>query len=167
MIINDRSEGEAESHLSLVVFFHLAEEVAMITLPKFISVVGCGFLLYLGLSTAAQADIMASTADRLKAEQTDRRQGGQEAGEQQMKDMEAGESQGAKTIKGEVLRVEGNDCIVKGQDGKEVRLHVDLATMKGRNIEPGEQIEAKVNDQYHALSILSESAVTDRRNDKE
>ena len=139
----------------------------MISLPKFVSVVGCGFLLSLGLSTAAQADTMASTADKLKAEQSDRRQGGQEAGEKQKKDLEAGESQGAKTIKGEVLRVEGNDCFVKGQDGKEIRLHVDLTTLKGRNIEPGEQIEAKVNDQYHALSIHSESAVTDRRNDKE
>jgi hypothetical protein len=139
----------------------------MITLPKFVSVVGCGFLLCLGLSTAAQADNAASTVDRLKAEQSDRRQGGQEAGEKQKKDMEASESQGAKTIKGEVLRVEGNECFIKGQDGKAVWLYIDLTTLKARNIEPGEQIEAKVNDQNHALSILSAQAVSDRRNDKE
>ena len=55
----------------------------------------------------------------------------------------------------------------KGQDGKEVRLHIDVTTLKARNIEPGERIEAKVNDQNHVLSILSDPAVTDRRNDKE
>jgi hypothetical protein len=84
-----------------------------------------------------------------------------------MKDREGGQLKGEKTIKGEVLRVEGNDCFIKGQDGKEVRLHIDLTTMKAKNIEPGEHIEAKVNDQNHALSILSAQALTDRRNDKE
>lgn len=139
----------------------------MISLPKVVGGVSCGFLLCLGLSTAVQADNAASTADRLKADQSDRRQGGQEAGEKQMKDTEGGQSKGEKTIKGEVLRVEGDDCVIKGQDGKEVRLHIDLTTMKARNIEPGERIEAKVNDQNHVLSILSAQAVTDRRNDKE
>ena len=94
----------------------------MMSLPKVVGVVSCGFVLCLGLSTAAQADNAASTADRLKADQSDRRQGGQEAGEKQMNDMEGGQSTGAKTIKGEVLRVEGNDCVIKGQDGKEVRV---------------------------------------------
>ena len=78
-----------------------------------------------------------------------------------------GQSNGGKTIKGEVLRVEGNDCFIKGPDGKEMLLHIDLTTLKARNIEPGERIEAKVDDQSHALSILSDQAVTDRRNDKE
>lgn len=139
----------------------------MISLPKVVGVVSCGFLLYLGLSTAGQADNAASTVDRLKADQSDRRQGGQEAGERQMKDTEVEQTKGGKTIKGEVLRVEGNDCLIKGQDGKEMRVHIDLTSMKARNIEPGTYIEAKVNDQNHALSILSAQAVTDRRNDKE
>lgn len=139
----------------------------MISLPKILSVVTCGCLLCLGLSTAAQGEYAASTTDRLNADQTDRRQGGHEAGEKQKQDMEGGQSQGVKTVKGEVLRVEGNDCFIKGQDGKEVRLYIDLTTLKARNIEPGEQIEAKVNDQNHALSILSAQAVSDRRNDKE
>ena len=67
----------------------------------------------------------------------------------------------------EVLRVEGNDCFIKGQDGKEVRLHIDTVTLKARNIEPGERIEAKVDDQHPVIAILSNPAVTDRRNDKE
>ncbi len=139
----------------------------MISLPKVVGVVSCEFLLCLGLSTAGQADNAASTVDRLKADQSDRRQGVQEAGEKQMKDTEGGQSKGGKTIKGEVLRVEGNDCLIKGQDGNEMRVHIDLTTMKARNIEPGTYIEAKVNDQNHALSIFSAQAVTDRRNDKE
>jgi hypothetical protein len=139
----------------------------MVFLPKVVGVIACGFLLCLGLSTAVQADTAASTADRMKADQSDRRQRGQEAGEKQMKDTEGGQLNGGKTIKGEVLRVEGTDCFIKGQDGREVRLHIDLTTLKARNIEPGERIEAKVNEQNHALSILSDQAVTDRRNDKE
>ena len=58
-----------------------------------------------------------SSANRLKADQSDRRQRGQEAGEKQKKDTEGGQSGGTKTIKGEVLRVEGNKCFIKGQDG--------------------------------------------------
>ena len=72
-----------------------------------------------------------------------------------MNDMEGSQPSGGKTITGEVLRVEGNNCFVKGQDGKEVRLHIDLTTLKAKNIEPGDRIEAQVNDQNHALSIRS------------
>ena len=139
----------------------------MASIPKTIGVVSCGFLLCLGLSNAAQADNAASSADKLKADQSDRRQGGQEAGEQQMNDMEGGQSEGSKTIKGVVLTVEGDNLLVKAQDGKEVRLHTDHTTQKARNIEPGERIEAKVTDQDHALAVLSAQAVQDRRNDKE
>ena len=67
-----------------------------------------------------------------------------------------------------MLRVERDNIFVKRQDGKEVRLHTDETTQKARNIVAGcNDIEAKVNDQNHALSILSAQAVTDRRNDKE
>jgi hypothetical protein len=139
----------------------------MVSIPKTIGVVSCGFLLCLGLSNAAQADNAASSADKLKADQSDRRQGGQEAGEKQMNDMEGGQSEGSKTIKGEVLTVEGDNLLVKAQDGKEVRLHIDHTTQMARNIEPGDRIEAAVTDQNHALSVLSAQAVQDRRNAKE
>lgn len=121
----------------------------MVSFPKLIGVVFCGLLFSLGLSTVAQTEIF------------DRMQAGQEAGKKQMHEMEG------KTIQGKVLRVEGTDCFIKGQDGKEVRLHMDITTLKARNIEPGERIEAKVDDQNHVIAILSEPAVTDRRNDKE
>lgn len=141
----------------------------MVSIPKAVGVLSCGFLLCLGLSNAAQADYAASAGDKLKADQTDRRQGGQEAGEQQMNDTEGGQSKDGKTITGEVLGIESDNIVVKGEDGKEVRLHTDETTQMARNIniEPGDRIEATVTDQNHALSILSAQAVTDRRNAKE
>ena len=42
--------------------------------------------------------------------------------------MKGGPSKDGKTITGEVLRVEGDNYFVKGQEGKEVRLHTDKTT---------------------------------------
>jgi hypothetical protein len=128
----------------------------MISIPKGVGVLSCGFLLCLGLSNAAQADNAASAQEEMKADQSDRRQGGQEAGEKQMNDrMEGSDSKGGKTIEGEVLRVEGDNYFVKGQDGKEVRMHIDKTTEKIGSFKQGDRIEAKVNDENHALSIRS------------
>jgi len=113
----------------------------MVSLPKDIGVVFCGLLLSLGLSTVAQAEIF------------DRRQGDQGTGETPLHQMESGQSAVGKIIQGEVLRVEGNYCVIKGQDGKEVQLQIDLDTLKAANIEPGDRIEAKVNDQNDVLSF--------------
>ena len=160
----------------------------MVSIPKVISVMSCGVLLCLGLSNAAQAD-NAAVQDEMKADQSDRRQGGQEVGEKQMADemkgdqsnqeemkadqsdrrqggqvigekqssdeMKGGQSQSGKTIKGEVLRVEGNTYFVKGQDGKEVRLRTDHTTQKSGAITQGDRIEATLNEQDLALSIRS------------
>jgi hypothetical protein len=114
----------------------------MISIPKVVGLMSCGFLLCLGLSNAAQAGNAASAADEMKAGQSDRK-GGQ-----------AGLKSGH-TIEGEVLRVEGDNYFVKGQDGKEVRLHTDQTTQQTGNISQGDRIEAMVNDQNHALSIRS------------
>ena len=134
----------------------------MRSLSQIVGAISCGFLLCLGLS-----GIAAAAVDKLKADQSDRRQGGQEAGEKQMSGMEGDHAIGGKTIKGEVLSVERDNIVMKGEDGKEVRLHTDETTQKAKNIVPGQDIEAKVNDRNDALSILSTQAVTDRRNDKE
>ncbi len=140
----------------------------MVSIPKTVSLMSCGFLLCLGLSPAAQADNAAAVNDEMKADQSDRRQGGQEVGEKQLNDpLKGSDSKGGNTIKGEVLRIEGDIYFIKGQDGKEVRLYTDKTTQMGNNIEPGYHIEAKVTDRNHALSILSEQAETDRRNAKD
>jgi hypothetical protein len=135
---------------------HLTQEAAMVSISKIVGVLSCGFLLCLGLSPAAQAGYAAPTTDEMKTDQSDRRQGGQEAGEKQMGDeMKGGQSKDGKMIKGEVLRVEGDNYFVKGQDGKEVRMHTDKTTQKIGSFKQGDRIEAKMNEQNHALSIRS------------
>ena len=141
----------------------------MESISKIVGVLSCGFLLCLGLSSAAQADDTASPADKLKAAQSDRRQGGQEAGEQHMNDVQGGQSKGGKTVTGEVVRIEGDNYFVKDQDGKQVQLQTDETTQKAKNIiiKQGDWIEAKVTDQHYALSILSDQAIQDRRTAKD
>ena len=139
----------------------------MESIPKVVGVLSCGFLLCLGLSQAAQAGKAAPTTDEMKADQSDRRQGGQEAGEKQMSDeMKGAQSKDGTMIKGEVLRVEGDHYFVKGQDGKEVRMHIDKTTQKIGGFQQGDRIEAKVNDKNHVLSIRSAQG-TDAGNGKE
>jgi hypothetical protein len=113
----------------------------MASLPKVVGVIFCGLLFSIGLSAVAQT------------EKFDRRQGGQGPGETPLNQMESSQSPVRKTIQGEVLRVEGNDCMIKDQDGKVVRLQIDLPLLKAANIEPGDRIEAKVNEQDHVLSF--------------
>jgi hypothetical protein len=140
----------------------------MVSIQKSVSLMSCVFMLGLGLSTPSQAASSTDTTDELKADQTDRRQGGQEAGEQQMPDEKKNtQPQRGKTVKGEVLRIEGDTWSIKDENGKEMQLHIDQSTqlypkkIDGKNMK-GVLIEAKVNSQNHALSIRS----SDRRNDR-
>jgi hypothetical protein len=128
----------------------------MVSISKVVGVLSCSFLLCLGLSYPVQAGNAVPTTDEMKADQSDQRQGGQEAGEKQMSDeMKGDQAKDGKMIKGEVLRVEGDNYFVKGQDGKEVRMHVDKTTESIGSFKQGDRIEAKVNDKNHALSIRS------------
>ena len=103
-----------------------------------------------------------TASDEMKAAQVGQRNDEQVRDKQVHKGMKDGESQSAKAIKGEVLRMEGANYVVKGQDGKEVRLHIDQTTkMSDKKLDQGELIEATVNEQNHVLSIPS----PDRRND--
>jgi hypothetical protein len=63
--------------------------------------------------------------------------------------------QGISTIKGEVLRVEGENHLVQRSDGKEMSVHTGLTTQMTGNIRTGDRIETKVNAQRHTLSIRS------------
>ena len=71
---------------------------------------------------------------------------------------------GSRTIRGEVLSIEGNIYYLQEQNGKAVRLHTDQTTRKIGNIHEGTSIEAQVNDTGHALSIRSAES-SDRRNE--
>jgi hypothetical protein len=62
--------------------------------------------------------------------------------------------QGVQIIQGEVVRVDGNNYYVRGQDGKEVSVHADTSTMKTDKIKTGDRVEAKVDEDNRALSLL-------------
>jgi hypothetical protein len=128
----------------------------MVSFPKVVGVPSCGFLLCLGLSYPVQAANAGPTTDEMNADQSDGRPGGQEAGEKQMSDeMKGDQAKDGKMIQGEVLRVEGANHFVKGQDGKEGRMYIDTTTQRLGSFRLGDRIEAKVKDNNHALTIRS------------
>ena len=130
----------------------------MVSIPKVVGIMSCGFLLCLGLSNAAQAEHAPAPSDLMKTDSVTDQQGFQSDDDKQKNvDNEKGSNraESAKTIKGELFRVEDGNYFVKVKDGKEVRLHTDKTTQMMGEIKKGDRIEAKVNNQNHALSIRS------------
>ena len=130
----------------------------MVAIPKVVGIMSCGFLLCLGLSNAAQAGNVPGASDVMKTDSVTDRQGFQSDDDKQRNvddKMGSNRADGAKTIKGELFRVEDGNYFVKVKDGKEVRLHTDKTTQMMGEIKKGDRIEATVNDQNHALSIRS------------
>jgi hypothetical protein len=130
----------------------------MVSIQKVVGILSCGVLLCLGLSTAALAEHAPASSDVMKTDSVTDKQGFQSDDDKQKNvDAEKGSSsaKGAKTIKGELLRIEDGTYFVKGKDGKEVRLHTDKTTQMMGEIKKGDRIEAQVNNQNHALSIRS------------
>ena len=120
----------------------------MVSIPKVVGLMSCGFLLCLGLSSTAQADNKPSASDVMKSDsETDRT--GFQADENAINE----DAKATKTIKGVVLRVEGQNYFVKGEDGKEVRVHIGKTTKMMGKIKQGDRIEAEVTDESHALTI--------------
>jgi len=61
---------------------------------------------------------------------------------------------GPRSVKGDLLKIEGESYVVHDLKGKEVRLHVDQTTkLEGGTFKTGDKIEAKVTDGNHAISI--------------
>jgi len=96
----------------------------------------------------------------MKTDSVTDRQGFQSDDDKQKNvDNEKGKSAtGAKTITGELSRVEDGNYFVKVKDGKEVRMHTDKTTQMTGEIKKGDRIEAKVNHENHALSIRAAGA---------
>ena len=70
----------------------------------------------------------------------------------------AKDASGAQTVSGEVLRIEGENYVVKDAMGKEVKLHVSPETKKDGDIKIGDKIEAQADATGHALSIKAAKA---------
>jgi len=117
----------------------------MVSIPKIIGVMSCSFVLCLSLSNVTQA------ADRMEVDPCADRKGS----EATLVKCNEEARQGIHTIKGEVLRVDGNDYLVERYDGKEVSLRVDSATEKSGTIGRGDRIEAKVREVNEEKRVLS------------
>ena len=118
----------------------------MVSIPKIIGVLSCGFVLGLGLSTVTQAAEKSLAAERMKpVPSADRKADLVKPDEDTV--------QGINTIKGEVLRIKGEHFYVRRSDGKEMHLHTKPTTQMMGEFKKGDHIEAKVTDQNNALSI--------------
>jgi hypothetical protein len=57
------------------------------------------------------------------------------------------------TVKGDLLKIDGEFYVVKDTAGKEVRLHVDKTSQLEGTFKAGDKIEAQATDKGHAASI--------------
>ena len=116
----------------------------MVSIPKVVGVMSCGFLLRLGLSN------VASSADKLNTGQSDKKM---------FTVSDKDNFQAGKVVKGEVVRVEGEKYFVREDSGNVVQMHVDATTEKrSPTAKPGDHVIAKVNAQDHAISFLSDQS---------
>ena len=59
----------------------------------------------------------------------------------------------AQTVKGDLLKIEGEFYVVKDAAGKEVRLHVNQDTKLEGSFKAGDKIEAQATEKGHAMSV--------------
>lgn len=60
---------------------------------------------------------------------------------------------GTQTVKGDLLKIDGEFYVVKDMAGKEIRLHVDKTSQLDGIFKAGDKIEAQATDKGHASSI--------------
>ena len=60
---------------------------------------------------------------------------------------------GSQTLKGDLLKIDGEYYVLKDTTGMEVRLHVDQTSQLEGDFKAGDKIEAQVTDKDHAHSI--------------
>lgn len=72
-----------------------------------------------------------------------------------------GQFKSGTTIKGDLVRIDGDHYFVRQADGKVVRMHVDKTTMTKSNMppKPGDAVEAKMDAAGHAISFLTDQPI--------
>ena len=116
----------------------------MVSIPKVAGVLSCAVVLCLSLSNAAQAADDALAADTMKSDPCADRV--KIIGESEPINCDRDAREGTDTIKGEVLRIQGDNYVVQRFTGQEVRLHTDANTQIAEGLRQGDRIEARVND---------------------
>jgi|SRR5262245_15700413 len=113
-------------------------------------------LLSLSLYAAAQAEHSPSPSDNMKSDAISERKDFQSDDDiQRNLKSERSNAEGERMISGEVFRIERGYYFVKEKDGNEIRLHTDKTTQMMGNVKKNEYVEAKINNEDHALSIRS------------
>jgi hypothetical protein len=131
----------------------------MNAIHKIVGVFGvllCSVVLSVGLPNVSRAEHSPSPGDVMKTDSLTEAQkyNFQSDDDKQRNDRkDSALPRRAKTIHGELFRVDDANYFIKAKDGTEVRLHTDKTTNMIGKIKKGDQIEATVNDQNHALSI--------------
>ena len=123
---------------------------------KIVGIIFCSAVLSVGSSNVGQAKHSPGPSDVMKTDSlTEGQKHDFQSDDDKQQNVNEGKSHasGAKTIKGELFRVDDANYFVKTKDGAEVRLHTDKTTHMRGQIRKGDQIEATINDQNHALSI--------------
>ena len=64
-------------------------------------------------------------------------------------DMAAPDSQ---TVKGDLLKIDGEFYVVKDMAGKEIRLHIDKTSKLDGAFKSGDKVEAQATEKEHAMS---------------
>ena len=123
----------------------------MASIQKILGLMSCGFVVCIGLSNAASSEVAEK---KISPDPCAEMKGGQSnltkcSEEAQM---------GIDTVKGELLRIDGDTYSVKKYDGKEAALHVDYNTQIYEHVRVGDPIEAKTqmlegHDRQHTISI--------------
>jgi hypothetical protein len=57
------------------------------------------------------------------------------------------------TVKGDLLKIDGEFYVVTDMTGKEIRLHVDKTTTLDGAIKIGDKVEAQATEKNHAVSV--------------
>jgi hypothetical protein len=119
----------------------------MVSIHKVVGVLSCSFVLCLGLSTIASSEDQVNT------------------GHSSGKIWLVGDKDrfvSGKEVKGEIVKIDGENYIVREASGVEVRMHVDARTEKRSNMTPkvGEHVLAKVDTKGHAVSFLTDASVS-------
>ena len=114
----------------------------MVSIPKIIGVISCGVVLSLSLANATQAFQANPCATR-------------KGGLPNLLLCSEEKQQGIRTIKGEVLRVDGDALLILRFNGQQMQLHLDPTVKMGSVIERGDRIEAKVAVVDYQKRLLS------------
>jgi hypothetical protein len=102
-------------------------------MKSFIAILGVGFVLSLGALAYADREVSGSSKDEPASA--------------------SGKPIVPVAITGDVLRIEGENYVVKDAKGLEIKLHVGPGTKKDGEIKVGDKIQAQADASGHVISI--------------